>query len=373
MSPTKAHAAQDNDLTAGSPAITTQDQSYSYKVGTTRSGSVSGNSDLYYNFSVGSATGIDARIWVKNTGSSGYFYADLLNSSGSKVWDTYSIDPGESQTGSRVYLPKGNYRLKIYTYQYYSWYGNNDPTKFSFNIKKLSQTLMSFAGSNEMAEKNLKIAKNTQPKVASASISNISNHSATLTITPKKMGVTTIKVKLGGQVVKFIAYVKNGYAFIAKGAVSYLEKPIGTKVKYVYKKAGAAKSKKIAGLTSTGKIRGKIQGRAAVAGKTAKGTVFNYTVVVTDYKKLGRETYNMIAEYVPDPDSIKINYCYRGYYKLSTTLKVPVVYLDYSFGNESGGKTRNKIISWYDDALDVQTRGIATSNTIIGKKGFSFR
>ena len=65
---------------------------------------------------------------------------------------------------------------------------------------------------------------------ALAHVDRIGGGNATLTVTPKKMGKTTIGVKLaGGNSVSYTAYVTNTISYVAKGTKTTLAKPVGVK------------------------------------------------------------------------------------------------------------------------------------------------
>ena len=356
----------------------------SCKFGKMVSGSVTSGTDEIYKFKVG-APGADVNVSVKHAGGDGQsFYAEILNASDSTVWSSSSISSGETAKGSRVFLPKGTYRMRLYSYTGYIWPIYPHTEKFQFKITKASQKLtigkksatfavsstkditLKFPSSFDYAKKNLKITKNTNKKVATATIPEFGTKKATLTIKAKKLGKTVLSVKLAGaNTVKFTVYVTSNYVFVAKGSKTKLSKPLGvSKVKFINK---AKNGKKVAVTTKAGKVTAKKQGRATIAVKKGKIT-YNYNFIVTNYKTLGRAAYRLAKEYVPNPNTLKVNNVYKGSYKLSSELKVPVVYIDYSYGNETGGTSRNKIIAWYDDALDLQSQNVLTANNVIGKK-----
>ena len=400
MQPTTAQAAQeaqvDKVLTAQASALTTQDYTHTYTLGTTIGTAssekyVGSENDEYYTFTVNSP-GVEVAVTLSNLQATNCtLYGYIEDANGRNIWSgsaAATTSEGKTVSTSRTYLPKGSYKMHLYCMG--TWINYNDYTvnqnvcKYSFRISKVAdqkvtiakksgkfkvgsdkQISLAYNSTDGYAQDNLKVAKNTKKTVATASLSNIGGKSATLTITPKKMGKTVISVKLdGGNTVTYTVYVTNATAFLAKGTTTSLTKPIGVSgVKFANKSKA---SKKVALTTAKGKVTAKKQGRAAINAKKS-GITYSYNVVVTDYTKLAKKTYNLILEYVPNPDEVKINYAYKGYYKISG-IKVPVVYVDYSFGNETGGNSRNKLIAWYDDALDVQMQNVATANNVISKK-----
>ena len=387
---TAVQPAQASELTPGT--LSAQDISKNYTIGKTVEGTVSADNDVYYAFTVSSSSGIDVNVAVTCPETEYYLYAYLENSSGNRVWGD-RLDTNQKITGKKIYLAKGTYKMHLYTYygiNYQNW--EYYKSKYRFKIATVKQKVklgsksgspkigdtkeisFTYNGSDDYAKKNISITKNSNKRVASAEIELGENGVGTLKVTPKRMGVTNIYLKVaGGNKAKYTATVKTADDYVAKGSSVTLTKPIGvSKLTYANK---TKKSKKVATVTKKGVATGKKQGRAAIVAKKGK-TTYSYNVVVTDYYKLAREAYELIDEYAPDPDLVKINYAYMGLCKkIYTGFKVPAVYLDISYKNEAGGSTRSKEVAWYDDALDLHTSGgdnvALTKNSLMGKKSMN--
>ena len=381
--------AQADNLTAGS-GVQLATQASPYSLGKTVKGTVN-DTDLYYGFTVNDSAGIDVIASVTNNSESSVqwyvtftpaLYVSLNDASGTRVWDEI-IYAKSTEKSEKLYLPKGSYQLRVEGYQY-------PPIKFSFKISKQKPTLkldkksgtlkigsdqkvgIYYNASDEYATKNLKVTS-SQPKVAKVSNVEIGNNgSAEMTLTPKRMGKSTITVKMGGKTAKYTATVKSDYIYIAKGAKTKLAKPVGVK-KIAYANANK-KSKKIAPVTKKGVTVAKKQGRAVITGKVSKKVKYTYNVIVTDFKKLAKAAYNDVWETVPNPEELKIVSAYQGFYRnIYEGQQIPVVYVDYSFGNGTGGRDRSKIVAWFDDALDIKYIAVNNANNVIKKQAIKIR
>ena len=384
-----------------------QAQAASYTLGksitkTFRSGSSYG---LSYSFTVPS-TGADVNISVSMLKGENnvdlYSQYDLrvnaylVNSSGSYVWSGSVAKPGAKATGSKLYLAPGTYQLRLSSYDVYVYgtgyvYHNE---KVAFKISKLSHKMtlskksgkftvgstasmpagtsktvacLKYTGSYDYANKNIKIAKNSKPKVASASVSVNSGGKASLVITPKNLGKTVISVKMaGGNTVKYTVYATTKTIYVAKGNSAKIGKPIGiATAKYKSNKSRVAKVKN----KKTGKISAKKQGKAKVSTKY-KGVKYTCNVVVTDFKKLAKVARTEIRENVPDPSKVRINKAYRGLSnKTIVGGTVPVVWVDYTYPNENGGSSRDRALFVYTNTFSVaEYHGMAVSTITSQKK-----
>ena len=362
--PTATAYAADQDQ---GPALTTQDdKTYSYALGQRVNGTATSyafytlrvQNSNYYLFNLSAATDVKMTL-VGNVN------AYLKSTSGTSY--------GYLSNGSILNLPAGSYELEIYQTSY-------DSVAYSFCLGKISHAItitnkvnlkpdtekevaLKYSGSRGYADSHLKIAKNSNKKVAAGEIVfDPTVGKATLKITPKQMGKTVFTIAMGDAAKKKVAaYVTTTAVYVVKGGKAKLPKPLGVK-KLTYK---SKKASKVA-VNKKGVIAAKAAGRVNVIGKS--GSVkYTYKVIVTDYKKLGHSLYRQIKEDVPNPQAFKINYAYRGYMKSGTT-KIPVVYMDFSYDNETGGWGRSKVIAWYDDAFDMKWRSASSASTVMSKK-----
>lgn len=374
-------------LIVAAPAQQALAGTQAYKMGTTVSGTVdsAGVSSQVYTFTLSAPADVKATLsWKSGEGDS--VYAKILNSKNETVGDILYADDYTKSTTKSYVLPKGSYKYQVYcmTTQSYIWSWDHAESysaklatitpkvTFSkksgeFSVSKEKNVSFKYTCSQAFADKYLKIA-NSNKKVAKVTLS-YSGGKGTLKVEPKKLGKTVVSVKLAGKVkAKYTIYVTKNVVYVAKGEKVSVPKPLGVKkVKYTSAK------KAVASTTKAGKITGKKQGKTTVATKSGKIT-YKYTVIVTDYKKLGKEANHWIKEDVPDPNKYKINKMYKGFIK-STNGEVgkrPVVYVDFTFDNGAGGKDRSKIITYYDTSMDIQSRFVSNYKAVTyNRKAFS--
>lgn len=391
VSPAQARAAQDNDAGLVAGQVSTQ-ATYNYSLGKTITATLKSGDDQYYAFSIPS-TGADVNIsfsMLTGENTSDLYstydltaYARLQTTSGSYVWSGSVSKPGAKDSESSLYLSPGSYQLRLYSNNVYAggqYYFHNE--KLQFCISKTAQRIslskksgkftsgvsksvtFKYSGTYDYAYNNVKVLKNTKPKVASAAASVSYGGTGTLTITPNKLGKTVVSLQIaGGNTVKFTVYVTNQGIYIAKGQKISIGKPIGVK-KVNYK----SKKKSVASVTKKGKVSGKKQGKAKVYTKSGKIT-YTTTVVVVDYSKLAKAAKNEVLDGVPDPSKAKFLKAYKGFYKgsYSNYLNIPVVWLDCSYSNESGGSSRVMCLFAYDGNFNL-TSITGVKHTIITSK-----
>ena len=383
----------------------------SYTLGTSRTATAASGTPVNYTFTIGS-TGADVNItatmkenpdihssWY-GTLSSLDLYAVLVNSGGTTVWSGQMSKPGAKTSGSKVYLASGKYTLKFYCYPFYgNVNGQYIPSgahteRATFKISKVAQkltrtkasgkftvgstpnmpagtsstvTCFKYSGSYSYANKNVKIIKNTKPKVASVKVSVNSGGKGALVVTPNKLGKTVVSIKLaGGNTIKYTVYVNKKTIYVAKGTSTKVGAPIGVgKVKYKSSKSTVARVT----AKSTGKFTAKKQGKAKVYAKK-KGVTYTYVVVVTDYKKLAKIARKEILDSVPDPSKVRFIKAYQGMCnKSSVGGSFPCIWVDYTYSNESGGSSRDKILYAYTDTFNVVAfHGVPDSNVTSKKK-----
>lgn len=199
-------------------------------------------------------------------------------------------------------------------------------------------------------------------KVATATINVSSYYTSSsynyITVTPAtKMGTSVISINLNNTVVATYTVTANeAYVYVAKGSTYKLPKPSGVKGKLTYK----SKKKSIATVSKKGKVKGKKDGKVKVTLKNKKKT-YTYNIIVTDYTKLAKRAYRLIKDNVPNPANLKINDAYQGTYKISfangSKIRVPVVYLDCTYENSSGGKSRYKAAYCWDETHTIISLG----------------
>lgn len=369
-------------------ALPAQAQAASYTLGKTVTATETPGTNLVYTFTVGS-TGADVNISLKmnrlyESQYDGNYdtydlavYARLQNSSGSYVWSGSVAKPGAKTSKSKLFLSPGSYKMTFYGNTIYG-ISQQVPQEFTFSISKVAQKLtltskkgkftvgstvdmpagtsktvkcFKYSGSYNYASKNVKIAKNTKAKVAAAKVAVNSDGTGSLTITPKKLGKTVVSIKLaGGNTVKYTVYVTKKTIYVAKGSSAKIGKLTGVgKVKFKSSKSSVAKVT----TKSTGKFVAKKQGKAKVYAKKS-GITYTCVVVVTDYDKLASIARKEIRENVPDPNSIHVNKAYRGMSNKTTVGgSVPIVWVDYTYSNESGGSSRDRVLFVFSDTFNV--------------------
>ncbi|MDO4532156.1 MAG: hypothetical protein Q4C36_00375 [Coriobacteriia bacterium] len=376
----------------------------SYTLGSAKTITLKSGEDQNYTFSVPS-TGADVNISLSMlTGENEAdlynqynltVYAYLNNSSGSNVWYGTVSKPGAKASASKLFLPQGTYTLRLSSDNVFvvnQWVYHNE--KLSFKVSKVTQkltrtkskgkftvgstpnmpagtsksvTCFKYSGSYSYASKNVKISKNTKPKVASAQLSLNSGGAGTLVITPKKLGKTVVSIKLaGGNTIKYTVYVNKKTIYVAKGTSTKVGAPVAVgKVKYKSSKSSVARVT----AASTGKFTAKKQGKAKVYAKKS-GVTYTYVVVVTDYNKLAKIARKEILDGVPDPSKVRFIKAYQGMCNKSAVGgSFPCIWVDYTYSNESGGSSRDKVLYAYTDTFNVVAyHGVPDSNVTSKKK-----
>ncbi|MCR5429778.1 MAG: hypothetical protein K6E58_00905 [Eubacterium sp.] len=316
-----------------------------------------------YKFNLGSNTNIRVSISSKSGSVRWGIATDKV------AYQGYTYAPSDTS----VYLPKGNgYYLLINGTGEYTFKVTNEgasKVKFPKSSGKFKDVYsvsipFTYTGAYKYANTNLKM-KNSKPKMASASMSLYSDNTGTVTVYPKRYGKTVISlVMAGGNTAKYTFHVTRGYWYIAKGYKKKAPKPVGVKKP----KWSSSKKKRLSIKKKTGKVKAKKGGRVTITAKKGK-VKYRLKTVVTDFKKLARQSYKEIRLAVNNPDKLKVYEAYRGYAKVKADApRIPVVYFDFGSTNYYGAMIRTKLIAYYDEVMTIRSTKVDSSNVVYKKK-----
>ena len=318
--------------------------------------------DIYVEIAAGEQT----LYWSLRTTGLGSNESGTVTAGTKQVSKKITVKPGAytfSITGSgSVTSAEGKYVAKVFNTNEYACTFASPSVNVDGGLKK--EIAFTYNSSYTYAKEtgNFTI-KNSNPKVAEVDYVLETDGTGKVTLDPKKIGKTVVTIQLvGGAPVTYTATVKGMYVFVAKGTTTKLTKPLGIK------KPKWKSSKKAVATVSGGKVKAKKGGRTTVTAKKGK-TTFKYSIVVTDYIKLGKEACDFIKDNVRNPEKFKVYTVYRGYDKnIVKDVKIPVVYIDYGYTNSYGAMERGKMICYYDDVHEIKSYAVNSYANVMKKK-----
>ncbi len=352
------------------------DETKTYTMGQTATGTITKTTMYYlttystdtYTFNVSKDMDV-AVVFTAKTDSLRWTLSS--SGSGTYVYDYNTVPAGMVNTYKR-FLPAGSYTFKV----------SSGGSQYSFVIKNTNAYQLKFAKASEAisgaVKKNVGFTyncsydyakkyfsmKNSNSKVADCSYSLNTDGTGTITLDPKKVGKTVVKISLvGGNTASYTGTVKSMCLFVAKGKSVKAPKPSGVK-----KVKWSSKKKKVASVNKKGKIKGRKDGRGKVIAKAGK-TKYTYTIVVTDFIKLGKKVYKEIEENVRNPENFKIYNVYSGFDKnIIKGVSIPVVFVDFGYPNSNGAMERGKWIAFYDDVHELKYFSVSSYADLMKRK-----